>query len=170
MDQEKPISHITAGLLIAAIVVGITFVLMLVSSNGPQGGWITYLANIAGLVYFIQRYAKANDNSLSFGELFSYGFKASTIITLLFIVFLIVVSLAYPQWKQTFIDASRLELEKQKALKEADIERTIQNIDKYYWIYVAGSVLFVFVFIGAVGSLIGAAISKKRPSQEQTRY
>lgn len=165
MDQTKPVSHIVAGILIAAVVVLVSLTMALTSGSSPQGGWISYLFIILGLVIFIQRYARANDYTLSFGELFSYGFKTSTIVTLIFVVFLIILSLAYPQMKQNVIDATRLEMEKQKGFKDSDIETVIQGIDKYFWILVIGSSMFFFVLVGALGSLLGAAITKKRPSQ-----
>ncbi|HUP11067.1 MAG TPA: DUF4199 family protein, partial [Niastella sp.] len=118
METRKPISHVVAGLLIAAIVIVVSMITMMVakSSGKPGGGWYTYLIIIGGLIFFINQYAKARDNQVSFGDLFSYGFKVTTVYTVLFIGFLILFSLLFPDFKANAMDAARLEMENQKGM------------------------------------------------------
>lgn len=172
MEPKKPISHIVAGLLIAlAVIVFSTVVTFASGANAdPGGGWIAYLVVIAGLVYFIQRYGKAIGYQASFGDYFSYGFKATTMVVLLFVIFLIVLAFAMPEIKQNVLDATRLELERQKNLTDNDVENMMEMTNKYFWMVFIGTSVFIFVLTGAVGSLIGAAATKKLPKNpfEQT--
>src|SRR5687768_17284290 len=111
MEPKKPLSHVVAGLLIAGIVIVLSMAMMLFtkSTSNPGSGGITYLVIIAGLILFINLYAKAKDNFVSFGELFSYGFKATAVYTVIFIGFLLLFSVLFPDFKTNAIEAVRTE-------------------------------------------------------------
>src|SRR5829696_510347 len=174
MEEKKPVSHIVAGLLISVAVI-IFFLIMnfaMGTTSDPRGGWVTYLIIIVGLVIFIQKYGKATNYQSTFGELFSYGFKATTMIVLLFVVFLFILALTMPEIKQTVLEATRLELEKQKGVKDSEIETMMEMTSKYFWVVFIGTAMFFFVLIGVIGSLIGAAMTKRQPKNpfEQTTH
>lgn len=174
MGERKPISHLVAGAIIALAVILFSVVVTLVggANSGPSGGWVSYLIIIIGLVLFIQRYGKDVAHQASFGDYFSYGFKATTMIVLLFVIFLLVLSFAMPEIKQNVMDATRTELEKQKNVTDKDIERVMEMTNNYFWMIMIGTSVFFFALIGAIGSLIGAAITKKTPKTpfEQTGF
>lgn len=165
METRKPISHVVAGLLIAGIVIAVSMVMMLIakSAGRPGSGWFTYLIIIGGLVFFINLYGKSSDYRRSFGELFSYGFKATAVYTVLFIGFLLLFSVLFPSFKTEALEAARMEMENQKGMTEDQAEQGLQMVEKYFWIFAIGGTMLGFVIIGAIGSLLGAAITKKRP-------
>jgi hypothetical protein len=166
MEPKKPISHVVAGLLIAGIVIAISMVMMLMNKNAgaqPGGGWITYLVIIGGLIFFINQYGKVHNYSMSFGNLFSYGFKTTTVYTVLFIGFMLLFSVLVPDFKQTAMEAARTEMENRRGMNEDQIEQAMQMTEKYFWIFAIGGTMLGFVIIGAIGSLIGAAVTKKQP-------
>lgn len=165
METRKPITHVVAGLLIAAIVIVFSMVMMMVSksSGKPGSGWVTYLIIIGGLIFFIYQHGKSKNFQASFGDLFSYGFKTTTVYTVLFIGFLILFSVLFPDFKANAIDAARIEMENQKGITEDQAEKGMQMMEKYFWIFAIGGTMLGFVIVGAIGSLIGAAVTKKRP-------
>jgi hypothetical protein len=165
MEEKKPMSHIVAGLLIALAVILFSTVMTVTggANAGPNGGWISYLIIILGVVFFIQRYGKAINHQATFGDYFSYGFKASMIVVLMFVIFLTILSFAMPEIKQKVLEATRLELEKQKTVTDSDIDKVMEMTNKYFWVVMIGTSVFFFCLIGAVGSLIGAAVTKKLP-------
>ena len=125
---------------------------------------------IVGLVFFIQKYGKAVSHQASFGDYFNYGFKATTMVVLLYVAYLLALSLAMPDIKKSVLEATKLELERQKTLGEADRTKALEMTDKYFWMVLIGTSVFILATIGAIGSLIGAAITKKLPKNpsEQT--
>ena len=165
MEQRKPLTHTLAGLLIAGLVIVLSLIMMLFanSTSNPGSGWLTYLVIIAGLIISINMYAKSKDNFASFGELFSFGFKATAVYTVIFIGFLILVSLLFPDFKTSAIEAVRTEMENQKNYNEEQAEMAIEMMEKYFWVFAVGGTMLAFVIVGAIGSLLGAAIAKKRP-------
>ena len=168
MEPKKPISHLVAGLIIAGILI-VSSILISVIGTGtasrPGGGWISYLILIGGLVFFINKYGNDRENYASFGELFSYGFKATAMITLVFILFIVGIALLFPEFKEKALEAAQLEMESQKNYKEADVEKGMSLMEKYFWVFMIGATTLGFIIIGCIGSLIGAAITKKTPIQ-----
>jgi len=165
MEQKKPISHITAGLLIAAILIVFSIVMSFFNGSAakPGSGWISYLVIIGGLVLFIYLYGNARNNQVSFGDLFSYGFKATAMMTLIFVIFLIILSFTFPEFKEKAMEAARAEMERQGRMSDSDIDKGMNIMQKYFWVFAIGGSMLAFIIVGAIGSLIGAAVTPKRP-------
>jgi NADH:ubiquinone oxidoreductase subunit 6 (subunit J) len=165
MEAKKPINHIVAGLLIAGILIVFSIIMSLVSgtSSNPGSGWLSYLVIIAGLSLFIYLYGKAMNNTVGFGDLFAYGFKSTAVIVVVFVIFMIILSFAFPEFKEKAMDAARQEMERQGRLNDSDIEKGIELVNKYFWVFAIGGTVLAFVIVGAIGSLIGAAITPKKP-------
>ncbi len=166
MEEKKPISHVIGGLLIALVLIVFAVAMSFISkgtASDPKGGWTSYIIIIAGLILLINLYGKAHNNHVSFGDLFSYGFKTTTMLTLVFVIFLVILSFVSPDLKQQALDATRTEMEKNKNFNDREIEQGIELIKKYFWVFAIAGTVLGFVIIGAIGSLLGAAITKKLP-------
>jgi hypothetical protein len=137
MEQRKPISHITAGLIIAGILIVFSILMSFIngSSSKPGSGWISYLVICAGLVLFIYLYGKSRNNFVGFGDLFSYGFKATAMMTLVFVVFMVIMAFIMPEFKEKAIEAARAQMEKQGKMSDADIERGMNMVEKYFCLF-----------------------------------
>jgi NADH:ubiquinone oxidoreductase subunit 6 (subunit J) len=118
---------------------------------------------IGGLIIFIYLYGKAKNNYVTFGDLFSYGFKTTTMMTLVFVVFIVIIALTFPEFKTKAIESARAEMERQKQLTDTDIDKGMNLMTKYFWPFMIGATVLGFVIVGAIGSLLGAAVTKKRP-------
>jgi hypothetical protein len=164
MEKRKPLPTQVVGLILAGLLIIVSVVFAMVDrTSRPGGGWITYCLIIAGLIYFINLYAKANDNYVTFGDLFSYGFKSTAVMTLVFLIFIVILAIAMPEMKKEAIEASRAEMAKNKSFSDADVEKGLQLVEKYFWVFMAGATMIVFLIVGCIGSLIGAAIPNKKP-------
>ena len=127
----------------------------------PAAGWVNYIILIVGLIVFINLYGKAMNNQVTFGNLFAYGFKATAIITLVFILFLIIFTLAFPEFKEKIIEAARVQMIEDGKRSDLEIEEDVTMMKKFYWVGLVGGTLLFFLIFGAITSLIGAAITKK---------
>jgi hypothetical protein len=165
MEQTKPLSHVVAGLIIAAAVIVYSIIINFTgNAANASGGMISYLIIILGLAFFVRKHGQDTNYTESFGNLFSYGFKATAVLTILFIVFMILFNLFFPEFKEKAMDIARQRLEDQGRLDEDKIDQSLAIAKKYFWLFAIGGTMLGFIIVGAIGSLIGAAITKKRPN------
>ncbi|HVG40917.1 MAG TPA: DUF4199 domain-containing protein [Chitinophagaceae bacterium] len=165
MEQTKPVSHVVAGLLIAAAVIVINLILNFTGNSGnTSAGMLMYLVIIIGLAIMVNRYGKSTNYTQSFGNLFSYGFKATAVFTIMFIIFLIIFNLMFPEFKEQAMEMARTKLEERGSLSDDEMDKALEISKKYFWIFAIGGTMLGFIIVGAIGSLLGAAITKKRPN------
>ena len=161
--ERKPINHFVAGIIIAAIVVIYSMVLQFMGLGLNKSlGWLAYLFLIVGLIIFINQYAKARDYQSTFGNLFSYGFKATAIIALILFVFRLVFFLSFPEFKQRIMESARQGMEDQGKMSDSQIDAAITIFSKNFLLFTVGIALFMDLICGMIGSLIGAAVTKKK--------
>jgi hypothetical protein len=164
MEPKKPISHFVAGLIIGAVLIIYSLALNFAGKGQDRTlGWLAYLLFVIGLIVFINLYGNAKNNEITFGGLFSYGFKATAIATLLIVICLVIVISIMPDFKQKILDAMRQGMEDQGKLDDDKIDQTVKMFSKNFILFVVGGALFMYLLFGVIASLIGAAITKKNP-------
>lgn len=165
MEERKPVTHVTAGLIIAALLVVYSIIVQFMGlAQNQYLGLLQYALIIGGLIYFVTQWGKAHDYTLSFGNLFAYGFKATAVFTIINIVFLIIFFLAFPEMKEKTFEVAREQMETNPNVSEDQIEQGIDIARRFFWVGLIGGTMFFMILIGAIGSLIGAAVTKKRPN------
>jgi len=164
MKEKKPTSHFVAAVIIAAVMIIYSMALYFLDLSANRAlPWLGYLLMVVLLIVFINMYGNAKNNEVSFGGLFSYGFKATALISLILPVFSYVFFLAFPEIKEKIFEMTRKGMEEQGKSSDEQIEQAITFMrDKFVLLFILLPILF-YVFIGCIGSLIGAAVTKKKP-------
>ena len=163
MEQKKPMTHFVAASVIAAVLIVYTLILQLTGLwKNPSMAWISYLLMVAGLIIFIIQYGNALNNQVTFGNLFSYGFKTTALLALIMIAFTIILFLIFPDIKQKMVEIARQRMEERNT-PDDQIEKGIEMWQKMFWVFTIGGIILVYAIVGAIGSLIGAAVTKKKP-------
>ena len=171
MHENKPISHMIAGLLLAAILIIYSIGLQFSGMGQNQTmGWLSYLILIVGLIIFINLYAKSKDYRVSFSGLFAYGFKATAITTLIMVLFLIIFFVGFPEFKEKILEVARKGMEDGGKMSDDQIEQAIAMFSKSFLLFTVGGALFMYLILGAIGSLIGAGITKKNPANPLDQF
>jgi amino acid transporter len=162
--EKKPLSHIVAGVIIGAVMIVYSMFLQLADlSNNKPLAYLSYVITIAMLVFFILQFGKANNNDKTFGQLFSYGFKASAVSAIISIAFMAIFFIVFPEYQEKIWDNARTEMAKNPQITEAQIEQGVEIGKKFFWIFLIAGGIFITMLIGAIGSLIGAGVAKKNP-------
>ncbi|HEV7622010.1 MAG TPA: DUF4199 domain-containing protein [Flavisolibacter sp.] len=162
--ERKPITHITAGLLIAVIIVLFAIITNFLGMTQQKGlGMIQYILIIGGLIYFISQYGKANNYHKSFGDLFAFGFKTTAVYTCIFLVFIILFFALFPEIKEKSLQLAKEQMEASGKVTDDQIDKAMQISRKFFWVGLVGLTAFFLVIVGAIGSLLGAAVTKKEP-------
>jgi len=100
---------------------------------------------------------------MTFGNLFAFGFKTSAVLTIIFILFLIIFNMLFPDLKEKGFEMMRGQLEEQGKISDSQIDDALEMGRKFFWPGLIGGTLLFFLIIGAIASLIGAGITKKKP-------
>jgi hypothetical protein len=162
MMTQKPLSHIFAGLIIAGVLIIYSMVITFRGLSGNKTlGFLSLMILLLAVAGFVFLYGRSEQFSLSFGQLFSYGFRTTAVATLVTIAFLVLFYLIFPEYKDQMFEVSREQMQLQGNLSEDQIEQGLSVMKRFFWPIVIGGALFNNLVVGAIGSLIGAGISPK---------
>jgi hypothetical protein len=158
-------SHLLAGGVTGGVLVLINVIFIVFDLTGnTKVSWIGSVINIGLLISFILEFGKQQDYTKSFGELFSYGFKATAFTTIILTTFMVIYSFASPNAADKAMEIAREQMSNQPNMSEETIDSAIEMTKKFYFPILIGGTIFGTMLVGAIGSLIGAAVTKKNPS------
>jgi flagellar biosynthesis protein FlhB len=104
------------------------------------------------------------NGQVTFGNVFLHGFKMSTVITVILILWTILsITLIFPEIKEKAIEMARQQMEDTGKLTDSEIDQRLGFTRKFFMIIVITTILFGTLIVGAIASLIGAAVAKKKP-------
>jgi hypothetical protein len=78
------------------------------------------------------------------------------------LVFQVAFFLIFPEYRDKMEEISREQMYKQ-GLAEAQVEQAIGFTRRFFWPFLIAGTVVSNLFVGAIGSLIGAGITKKTP-------
>jgi drug/metabolite transporter (DMT)-like permease len=164
MEEQKPISPVMKGVIISLLLIVLS---MTAYFTGQEtASWNRWLGNIiifAGILWACISYGKQLNNNVTFGNVFAHGFKVSAIVTIFLILFSIIFFLLLPEVKEKALEAARAEMEKGGKMSEEQIEQAVAMANKFFFVFTIGGLMFIYMIIGTIASLIGAAVTKKDP-------
>jgi len=113
------------------------------------------------VIIFINLWAKANHNAVTYGGCFTYGFKSVAIAALLVFFFMVIFIYAFPDYKMRMLDVIKEQMNQNSQISDEQREKALAMVSKMFIISTLGGSLFGNLMVGAIASLIGAAIPKK---------
>ena len=156
----------TKGLIISLVL--IVYGLILYFSGQSQNkslGWVQMCLLVIGLIYACIQFAKQKEGNVTFGNVFAHGFKTTAAVIVIMVVYTVIaLKLLFPEMVEMGLTQARVEMEKKGTLSETDVENGVQMVRKFFIAFAVGGIVFGFGIIGAIGSLIGAAVAKKNPN------
>ena len=162
MDQTiTPVS--TKGIIISLLL--IVFALASHFSGIDPQSPVQYIGHaifIGGIIWSIMSYGKQVDHNATFGNYFTHGFKVSALITAIMIIFMVVFIYLFPEIKENALAETRKAMLEQN-LSEEQTAQTVEMTRNLFGVFAVGGTLLIYLIIGCIVSLIGAAITKKDP-------
>jgi hypothetical protein len=163
--EPKKVTHLMAGGILAGVLILYSVILIVTDQLANQSlTWISYVFMIGLLIYFIREFGKANENNKTFGELFSFGFKASAFATIILLAFQVIFNLLFPETQERIMEISREKMAEDPRVTDEQIEMALSFTKKFYLVFLIAGTIFSTLIFGAIGSLIGAAVTKKNPT------
>ena len=158
-------SHITKGFLLALVLIVVSVIGHVLNIDLETWfGWISIAIIIIAIIWSVTFYGKQLNNNVTFGNLFAHGFKVTAVaICITFVYTLLSVYVLFPDSIDKVVQKGIEKAVEQGKMTSDQASQNMAMIKKITTISIlAGSVIFSAV-VGAIGSLIGAAITKKKP-------
>ena len=163
--MEKTVTTpVVKGLIISLIIIVFGVAIYFAGQSMNQGlGSLQYLLLIGGIVWACISYAKQMNGNVTFGNVFAHGFKTTSVVTVITIIYTVIaLKFLFPDMMDMALDKTREELAKGN-MSEEQSEKAIEMTTKFFLPFAIGGILIVFLIVGCIASLIGAAVAKKNP-------
>ncbi len=162
--EQKPISPLLKGVIISLLLITVSLVAYFTGQDTASWNrWLSNLLLLGGIIWSCISYGKQLNNNVTFGNVFAHGFKVSSIVTLISILFTLIFFLVFPEIKEKALDLARIEMEKSGNMSDEQIEQGIGLTRKFFYVFTIGVLIFAYMIVGTIASLIGAAVTKKQP-------
>ncbi len=155
-------THKTYGLITGLVIIVLSAVVYV--ANLSEMSWIQYLLYavfLGGLILNAMAFSKANQGAVTFGQVFSSGFKATAIVTLLAVAWVILSVTIFPDMKDRAIDLARMNMEKEGGMDAEMMEKALTMTRNNFTTFLVMGTVFGYLVMGLIFSLIAAAVAPK---------
>ena len=163
--EKRVMTHVQKGLLVSLIliVIGIAGYF----TKLFEQSWFSWASNgilCIAVIWGCVTYANQMNGQVTFGNVFTHGFKMSVVIALILIVWVILaMTVLFPEMKDKSLEMARQRMEERGNLSDSQIEQGVEFTKKFFIPFAIGGTLLGTLIFGTVASLIGAAFAKKKP-------
>ena len=161
--EKKEIKPAIAGLIIGLVSI-VLFLLYYFTGLIYQRNVTTFIPMIITIIItivFINLWAKAKNNVVTYSSCFGYGFKSISVAALLVFFFMLIFIYAFPDYKVHMLDVIKEQMNQNSQITDEQRDKGLAMVSKMFMISTLGGSLFGNLLIGTIASLIGAAIPKK---------
>ena len=163
--EAKVTTPVIKGIIITLILIVYGLVLYFTNQMMNKSlSYAQYLILIAGLIWSCVSYSNQLNANVTFGNLFAHGFKTTAVVTVLIIIYTVIaLKFLFPDIVDKTLEMSRQEMEKAGSISDSQIDQQLNMVRDNFMLFAIAGILIFFAIVGAIGSLIGAAVAKKRP-------
>lgn len=163
--EEKIITPVEKGLLITLVLIVIGLAIYFSGQLGNTSlGYLQYVVFMGGIIWGCIYYAKQMKGNVTFGNVFAHGFKTTAFIAAAMAVYTFLsVRFLFPDIIEKTVEIARAQMRENKDLSDDQIDQAMNMTREYFVPFATGGLLLMFAIFGALSSLIGAAVAKKKP-------
>ena len=163
--ENKVTSHIVKGAILSAF--GILISIIVTVFNLYEVSWINYVnyaITIGGLIYSCIMYANENNNNVTFGNIFAHGFKTTSVIIVITVIYVALsLKILFPEMPDKILEIARKKMAENPKMTDEMIEQGLGMTKKFLLPFAIGGAIIGTAFMGVIASLIGAGVAKKNP-------
>lgn len=153
------------GLIISLVLIILNLALYFTGQAQNRAlGLIGLCLLIIGIIFACTTFAKDMHGNITFGNVFAHGFKTTAATAVIMIVYTILAfKVLFPDMQEQIMAQAREDMEKKGTLSDEQITQALNMSRKFFLVFAIGGTIIMYAIIGAIGSLIGAAVAKKNP-------
>jgi hypothetical protein len=162
--EKKITTPAIKGIIISLILIVFSLAIQFLDLSRNKGiGALQFILLIGGIVWSCISYAKQLNGNVTFGNTFAHGFKTTAAVTAITVVYTIVsLKFIMPEAIDIGLEEARKGMEEGN-MSDDQIEQALSMTKKFFVPITAGTLILFFIVCGAIASLIGAAVAKKKP-------
>jgi len=163
--ETKVTSPQVKGLIISLIIIVFSVVGHVLNIYlEPWFGWIGAAIFLAGIIWSTNNYGTQMNNNVTFGNLFGHGFKVTAVVICITFVFTVLtVYVLFPDTVDQIVQYQTEKAIESGKMTSDQVQQALPMMKKFTPIGIFAGSVFIDAIIGAIGALIGAAITKKKP-------
>jgi uncharacterized protein DUF4199 len=162
--EKKVTTPVLAGLIISLILIAESLITYFTGSYLQD--WAKYVGFgilVIGIIWAVINNAKEKSNDVTYGQLFGFGFKVAGVVTCITILYLLLSGVIFPDMKVKIMEFARQQALSKPGADADQVEKGLEMFENHYTLFLVIGVVFWYLIIGVVVSLIAAAIPKKNP-------
>jgi uncharacterized membrane protein YiaA len=158
------------GLIISLVLIVFGIILYFVDGmQHPNLQYVQYAFFLAGIIWACVSYSNQLNANVTFGNLFAHGFKTTAVITVIVLIYTILAfNVLFPDMVDKSIEMTKQKMEADGKASDSQIEQTVSMMRNHFTLFAVAGLVIGFAIFGAISSLIGAAIAKKKPQDPFT--
>jgi hypothetical protein len=155
-------THTTYGLIYGLVTIIFSALLMAMKIDLDSNiKYVSYAIILGGLIMNAMAFAKANNHYVTYGNVYGSCFKAVLIMSAFATVWGIIITYAFPGLKDQVLSQMADKFE-QDGTPEEQATMAMNMTEKYWGAMMIFGSLLGTLFMGAILSLVAAAIPKKK--------
>jgi hypothetical protein len=169
--ETKITTPVVKGIIITLILIVFGLIIYFTGQiNNKVIGSIQYIFVVAGIIWACISYANQVNGNVTFGNVFAHGFKTTTVVIALMCVYTFLsFKFIFPEIQDKIIEQARENMESQSKMSDEQVSQALEMTRKFFIPFALGGIIIMFAIIGAISSLIGAAVAKKNPQSPFTQ-
>lgn len=162
--EQKITTSSTKGLVIALILIVLALIIYFLDLSTTRGvEYISFAVLVIGVIWSINNYGNQIDHNATFGNYFSHGFKIAALVTAIMIIYAVIFLYIFPDVREKGMEAARKSMEARGNMSQEQINQSMEFTKKFFMVFIIAGTLIGYLIFGVIGSLIGAAITRKNP-------
>jgi hypothetical protein len=164
--ENQVTTHIVKGLILSVISILFSIVIYLFNLYEMSAlSYVNYAVFIGGIVYGGVLYSNQNGHNVTFGNIFAHGFKTTAVVIVITSIYTVLAfKVLFPDMLEKVLDLSRKQMLQNPKMTDEMIEQAMTMTKKFFIPFALGGAIIGTGILGAIGSLIGAAVAKKNPN------
>ena len=163
--ETKVTSPQVKGLIISLVLIVYGLIIYFVDGmKHPELSYIQYVFFIGGIIWACITYSKQLNANVTFGNLFAHGFKTTAVITVIILLYTVLAfNVLFPDMVDKSVEITRQKMEADGKASDSQIDQTVNMMKDHFTLFAVVGIIVGFAIVGAIASLIGAAVAKKKP-------
>jgi NADH:ubiquinone oxidoreductase subunit 6 (subunit J) len=168
--EQKITTPVVKGVVISLILIVFSLTLYFVGQSTNQGlSSVQYVIMIGGIIWGCINYSNQLNHNVTFGNVFAHGFKITAVITVITIIYTVIaLKVLFPDMVSLILDKARQSMA-EKNMSDEQTENALSMTRKFLVPFAIAGILVMFMIVGCISSLVGAAVAKKNPQSPFTQ-